>query len=417
MKISLHSSSTKMNSKLCLILLGALITLAVLSAAENQEENSLSEEVSASRLARAADADPGKSKKKSKRKNKKASKKNKSKRKNKKASKKEKKSKRKNNKKASKKDKKSKRKIKKASKKGKNSKRKNKKDRKKSKSKRKNKKNKSKKSRQNKRKSNSRKNKSHKKNREGEREVPDTCVTTAVDALYMGLSKKATNFDRQSKRIETRLPKIANKLGKASEYNSTLDDLVAANGSCPLGNVTLLDALVATLTECQTNIETKCAEPEYNKTQIDECKPIVEGFVSEVEKCVGLNSDAVAACECWESDAVAELEEGLKGCVIKESEANVTAAFKACKGAVSTCNKAQTEAIPVIVACSKTAADLVAEAETVANNIAALEGAKTAVESAAATRRRQSRAAATNCTEFIALVDEREFPKPRMFLD
>ena len=54
-----------MNSKLSLILFGALITLAVLSAAENQEENSLSEEVSASRLARAADADPGKSKKKS----------------------------------------------------------------------------------------------------------------------------------------------------------------------------------------------------------------------------------------------------------------------------------------------------------------------------------------------------------------
>merc|ERR1711976_762695 len=327
--------------------------------------------------------------------------------KNRKASKKEKKSKRKN-KKASKKDKKSKRKNKKASKKEKKSKRKNNRASKKSKSKRKNKKNKSKKSRQNKRKSrkNSRKSKSQKKNREGEREVPDTCVTTAVNALYNGLSKKATNFDRQSKRIETRLPKIANKLAKASDYNATLDDLKKANASgCPAGNVTELDALVAILEECQTNIDTACAEPEYNKTQVDECKPIVEGFVSEVEKCFGLNSDAVAACECWESDALAELEEGLKGCVIKPSEANVTAAFKDCKTAVSTCNKAQTEAIPVLVACSKTEADLVAEAETVANNIAALEGAKTAVEAAAATRRRQSRAAATNCTEFIALVD------------
>merc|ERR1711976_953288 len=242
-----------------------------------------------SRLARAADADPGKSKKKSKRKNKKASKKNKSRRKNKKASKKKKKSKRKN-KKASKKDKKSKRKNKKASKKEKKSKRKNNRASKKSKSKRKNKKNKSKKSRQNKRKSrkNSRKSKSQKKNREGEREVPDTCVTTAVNALYNGLSKKAANFDRQSKRIETRLPKIANKLAKASDYNATLDDLKKANASgCPAGNVTELDALVAILEECQTNIETACADPEYNKTQVDECKPIVEGFVSEVEKCFG----------------------------------------------------------------------------------------------------------------------------------
>merc|ERR1712154_83462 len=84
LKISLHSSSTKMNSKLCLILFGALVALAVLSAAENMEENSLSEEVASSRLARAADADPGKKKnKKSKRKNK-ASKRNKSKKKSKK---------------------------------------------------------------------------------------------------------------------------------------------------------------------------------------------------------------------------------------------------------------------------------------------------------------------------------------------
>ena len=397
-----------MNTKLSLILFGTLVALAVLSAAENLEENSLTEEVASSRLARAADADPGKSKKKSKRKNKKASKKNKSKREGKKASKKG-KSKRKNKKTEKKNKSKKKNKSEKKMKKNK-SRRKNKKASKKDKSKRKNK--------------NSRKDKKNQKKtekrtskvREGGSTVPDTCVSTAVNALYNGLSKKASNFDRQLKRIEARLPKIESKRGKMTEYNQTMDDLVAANSSCPAGNQTEIDALVATLGECESEISTACATPLINTTQIDECKPIVEGFVSEVEKCFGLNSDAVAACECWESDALAELEEGLKGCVIKPSEANVTAAFKECKTAVSTCNKAQTEAIPVLVACSKTEADLVAEAETVANNIAALEGAKTAVEAAAATRRRQSRAAATNCTEYIVLVDSRELTKQRMFI-
>ena len=181
-----------MNSKLCLILFGALVALAVLSAAENAEENSLSEEVASSRLARAADADPGKSKKKSK-KNKNASKKkNKSKQKNKKkASKKRNKSKRKNN--ASKMNKK-RRNNRKASKKN------NKKDR---------------------------KSRNNKKNREGKSEVPDKCLTTSVNILYNGLYKKASNFDRQSKRIEARVPVIAKKLEKASEYNATLDDLTA----------------------------------------------------------------------------------------------------------------------------------------------------------------------------------------------
>ena len=242
-----------MNSKLSLILLGALVTLAVLSAAENPEESSLSKEVASSRLARAADADPGKSKKKSKSKNKKASKKSKYSRKNKKASKKG-NSKRKNQK-ASKKNK-SKRKNKKAIKKNK-SKRKNKKGSRQDKSKNKKASKKSKRKSKKESKKDKSKRKNNKRNqkkagkrtikvRQGASTVPDTCISTATNALYNGFSKKATNFERQLKRIETRLPKIGSKRGKASEYSETLDDLVAANTSCPAGNVTELDALVAT---------------------------------------------------------------------------------------------------------------------------------------------------------------------------
>ena len=306
---SLHSLSKKMNSKLSLILFGALVALAVLSATENTEENSLSEEIASSRLARAADADPGKRKKKSSK-----SKKNKN-----------------------------------ASKKKNKAKAKNKKD---------------KKSRMNKKSRKNKKSTKNKKNRKGKSTVPDTCVTTAVNALYNGLSKKASNFDRLSKRIEARLPKIANKLAKASEYNQTMDDLIAANASgCPAGDQTVQCwmpcqgiALVATLGECQMNIETACAVPMLNQTQIDECTPIVEGFLAEEEKCLLLNFDEAAACECWESPTMAELLKGVKDCVIKPSEANVTDAFKECKTAVSTCNKAQAEAIPVLVACYKSKA-------------------------------------------------------------
>ena len=78
-----------------------------------------------------------------------------------------------------------------------------------------------------------------------------------MNVLYNGFSKKASNYDRQLKRIEARLPKIANKLAKASEYNQTMDDLIAANASgCPAGDQTVIDALIATLGECQMNIET-----------------------------------------------------------------------------------------------------------------------------------------------------------------
>merc|ERR1712032_1649441 len=173
------------------------------------------------------------------------------------------------------------------------------------------------------------------------------------------------------------------------------------SSNCPTSTLLLLAALKATLGQCQTNIETACAKPIYNKTQIDECTPIVVGFVAEVEKCFGLNSDPAAACDCWESPVMAELEKGLKGCVIKPSEKNVTDTFKACKTAVSACNKASIEAIPVLVNCSKSEADLKAEATAVANNIAALKSAKTAISKIASS----TRAAATDCITLVALVE------------
>merc|ERR1739844_736630 len=181
--------------------------------AENAEEKSLSEEVASSRLARAADADPGRSKKK-----------NKSKRMNKNASKRKNKSKSKNKKKASKKRNKSKRKN--------NSRKKNRNSKNNRNSSKKEKKSRNKKRRQNKNATKKdKKSRNNKKNREGKsdvRDVPDSCLTTSVNILYNG-QKKASNFDRQSKRIETRVPIIAKKLAKASYYNVSLEYLNALN--------------------------------------------------------------------------------------------------------------------------------------------------------------------------------------------
>merc|ERR1711963_1164590 len=100
-----RSLTTKMNSKICLILFGLIVALAVLASAENHEESSLSEEVGSSRVARSADADAARRKRKTLRKRKRTQKKglkkrnkNKSKRrKNTKRTKKTKKGKRKNN--------------------------------------------------------------------------------------------------------------------------------------------------------------------------------------------------------------------------------------------------------------------------------------------------------------------------------
>ena len=51
---------------------------------------------------------------------------------------------------------------------------------------------------------------------------------------------------------------------------------------------------------------------------------------------------------------------------------------------------------------------LLALGEILANNIAALKGAKSAVKAVILSRRRKVRAAATDCTEFVVLVEQRK---------
>merc|ERR1712110_1102504 len=64
-QIKLRSPVRRMNGRISLILFGILVTLTILCGAENSEENSLSEEVSASRLARSAEVEAGRKKDKS----------------------------------------------------------------------------------------------------------------------------------------------------------------------------------------------------------------------------------------------------------------------------------------------------------------------------------------------------------------
>ena len=377
-----------MKSNICLILFGVLIAHAVLSTAEKTEDNSLSE-VASSRLARAANADPGRNKANKKtKKAKKATRRNK---KSKKANRRNKKSKKANRK---------NRKSKKVDKKRRND---NKRKSKSKKAKKLNKKPNTKKEKK------SRKNKSQKSALR--QDIPEVCLTDAVKTLYNGLAKKASYFERQKKRIEKRVPIIANKLNKAGDYIQAANNMANIVPSCPADLVVSAEILSFELGTCEANITDSCQPPIYNQTKIDECTPIVDSFIEETEVCYNLTKDATGkeACGCWESKVLKDLFDDLADCNIKESEENVTARFQECKGAVSDCNKAETDAFPVYVNCSKNPIDdLKKKAELLANNINALSQAVTVIEKAAAARRRIIRAAATNCSDFIGLVEKRE---------
>jgi len=421
---SLLSQITKMNSNICLILFGVLIAHVVLSTAENTEDNNNLSEVALSRIARAANADPGPGRNKASKKNKKAKKvntNNKKAKRNNRKNKKARKTNKKNNKskKATRRNKKSKKanrrnkKSKNANKKNKKSKKANRKNKNSRKANRKNRKSKKANKKRTKKQNKSRKNNSQKSAlRQEIPEVPEICLTEAVKTLYNGLAKKASYFERQVKRIEKRVPIIANKLEKAGDYNQAANNMANIVPSCPNNLTFTAEFLSFELGLCNTSITENCQPPIYNQTQIDECKPIVTTFMQETEVCYNLTRDETGtdACECWESEELKKIYDALAGCNIKESNENVTNSFKECKKAVSECNRAETDAFPVYVNCSNNQInidDLKKEAELLANNINALTQAVTAVEKAIApARRRIIRAAATTCSDFIGLVEK-----------
>ena len=265
----------------------------------------------------------------------------------------------------------------------------------------------------------------------------DDCIKIAVDALYNGLAKKASNFDRQSMRIGTRVTIIASKLEKAGDYADLATELNTTVVKCSEGSIdqAIADGVVEVLDNCKDQITTACAAPKVDQEQIDECKIMVKAFQEGSELCINVTKieDKDKACECWESEEYVKLVENIKGCVIKESEKNVTDRFKECKEAVKTCNSAQKVSAPLLLNCTGSSftttkeatttekattakeptntTEATTEAETLKKNIKALEKAKVAIKTVAGTTTNPEALAdraELTCTLFIKLINTRK---------
>merc|ERR1711902_93406 len=372
LKISHH----KDEQQICLILFGLLVVLAVLAFAENHEESSLSEELGSSRVARSADADAARRKRKTLRKRKRTQKKGLKKRnKN--------KSKRRKNTKRTKKTKKGKRKN-------------------------------------NKRRNNKRKN--NKGTRKSTRTLDGMCIENAVTAMKRWKDVVA-NFDKQKTRIEKQASIAGKKSGKQSVFGPIalkLVDLGGGNksaltcsGSATSEGALQLTNLTSTLFDCEVAVNASCTTdfPMPNMTFVDECVNASATFVAAAEACLTLSKEATAAdaCTCWAAPELAAASEAVKDCRIPEVAA-VAQGLKACKDAFSTCRKFEDEAVSSMAACSVSVDTLKAKA-------AALSQSKTAITEAASTvagitgssrkvrgLARGKRAAAADAAAFITLV-------------
>ena len=365
-----------MNSKTCLTFLGLLLVLAVLASAENHEESSLSEELGSSRVARSADADAARRKRKTLRKRKRTQKKGLKKRnKN--------KSKRRKNTKRTKKTKKGKRKN-------------------------------------NKRRNNKRKN--NKGTRKSTRTLDGMCIENAVTAMKRWKDVVA-NFDKQKTRIEKQASIAGKKSGKQSVFGPIalkLVDLGGGNksaltcsGSATSEGALQLTNLTSTLFDCEVAVNASCTTdfPMPNMTFVDECVNASATFVAAAEACLTLSKEATAAdaCTCWAAPELAAASEAVKDCRIPEVAA-VAQGLKACKDAFSTCRKFEDEAVSSMAACSVSVDALKAKAAALSQSKTAMDAAASTVAGITGSSRkvrglaRGKRAAAADAAAFITLV-------------
>merc|ERR1712012_940230 len=383
---------------------GALFLFAVFSSSSAEEENSVSEDVSAARLVREASADP---KKKKSRNSARRSRKGKRKA--------------KKNDKKSKKSKKSAKKSKKSGKKSRKNKKKSRKSKKSSKKSRKNRKN----------------------NKKGDERISSRAIDTkCVAQLTLSMRRwkdVVTNFQRQSKRITDNQNKGDGKSGKQSVFAPIASRLVSTGGgnssaltcggSSTSDGAVALTKLAKDLADCEKLVNDSCHTdnfPAANTTLIDECTTLTDKFVEEATKCLVKSKDETTAaegCTCWTDPALVQLTEDVNKCKVKDGMDAIKAQLKACTKAFGACRKLEDAAVESLSACTADPAELTKKAAALSANKDALGNVKTKLNSLTGTRRsRVIRAPATTCAGVMDLVSTllalvEEFPSAPTLLD
>merc|ERR1711988_1220117 len=158
-----------------------------------------------------------------------------------------------------------------------------------------------------KRKNNKRKKKNRRKNNKGTRKSTRTldgmCIENAVTAMKRWKDVVA-NFDKQKTRIEKQASIAGKKSGKQSVFGPIalkLVDLGGGNksaltcsGSATSEGALQLTNLTSTLFDCEVAVNASCTTdfPMPNMTFVDECVNASATFVAAAEACLTLSKEA-----------------------------------------------------------------------------------------------------------------------------
>merc|ERR1711963_8845 len=244
----------------------------------------------------------------------------------------------------------------------------------------------------------------------------ETCIDNAV--TYMKQLKLAVkNFGKQYNRILTNAKQSSGKSSKNDEFTPYLVKLretgggnasnMTCNGQKNQGAVNL-ETLYNNLATCEKIINNTCNAhmPDINMTFMDACKADMDAFVNETD--TAIQSSGAAACVIWESEKLANMSAMLKDCSLKDTEAEHTAAKKACTGNFSFCRKEEDKVSKLVSACSASNSVpkvTAAIAQGVKNQLAAT-AVSAKVNATLSARSLASRSTDVTCAAFATSVTE-----------
>jgi len=192
-----------------------------------------------------------------------------------------------------------------------------------------------------------------------------TCITNLV--LYSRLNeKKASSISKQVKRIKGNDKVQGSKKDKKSDFNATMERLLAALGGDP-ANPTCdgqplnssassrsTAATLATLRACEADIEEQCGSPMTgNATKLAEleaCATLADNFKSAFSACVDASKSLEESCTCVEAIS-AENVTAMQKCDASKDNSAALKTKKACKAAVGKCKTAEAASVEGIDTC------------------------------------------------------------------
>ena len=233
-----------------------------------------------------------------------------------------------------------------------------------------------------------------------------TCLATDCVDLAVSINElmrfKATNFQKQIKRILTKRSIGAKKSSKSNVFKSALTRLVVTGGnlSDPVcaGSTNNTGArqianLSETLTNCETNITAHCDPknmPSLNLTFIEACETSIEALEAFIAKCSALSG--AVACSCWSGDSSsAAVIDAVKKCDLGDLPKNTRYALEDCKSAFGICRKYEDDVADAVFACDQDAEILKKKLKNLSENKDAVSQVQTKISSLINSTRRQKR--------------------------